>query len=108
MKALKLTENHVDLCFDVYESPSVKDIKRRDRGNEDTEREFIFGPRQKFPSDFESLLKISEFKEEFLKFLLKEYEDPTYIHILGEKVFYCSIDNICKKFYAADEGRRCY
>ena len=38
----------------------------------------------------------------FLKFVLKEYEDPTYIHILGEKVFYCSIDNICKKFYAAD------
>ena len=87
LKALKLTENRVDLCFDVYESPSVKDIKRRDRGNEDTEREFIFGPRQKFPSDFESLLKISEFKKEFLKFVLKEYEDPTYIHILGEKVF---------------------
>ena len=38
MKVLKLTEHRVDICFDVYESPSIKDVKRKDRGNEETER----------------------------------------------------------------------
>ena len=82
MKALKLTNYRADMCFNVYESPSFKDIKRKDRGNEETERVFTFGPQQKFPADVESLLQISEFKKEFLKYFLKEYEDPGYVHIL--------------------------
>ena len=45
MKVLKLTKHRADLCFDVYESPSIKDTKRKDPGNEETERNFIFGPR---------------------------------------------------------------
>ena len=58
MKVLKLTEYSADICFDVYESPSIKDIKRKDRGNEETERIFTFGPRQKLPADISSLLQI--------------------------------------------------
>ena len=102
MKVLKLTKHRADLCFDVYESPSIKDTKRKDPGNEETERNFIFGPRQKFPTDLDNLLQISEFKKEFLKFLMKEYEDPVYAHIIGDKIFYCSVDNICKKIYVHD------
>ena len=64
MKALKLTDYRADMRFDVYESPSIKHIKRKDRGNEGTERVFTFGPRQKFPTDVESLLQISEFKKD--------------------------------------------
>ena len=33
---------------------------------------------------------------------MKEYEDPVYTHIIGNKIFYCSVDNICKKFYVHD------
>ena len=38
----------------------------------------------------------------FRTFLLKKYEDHVYAHILVTKVFYCSIDNTCKKFYVMD------
>ena len=102
MKVLKLTKHRADLCFDVCESPSIKDTKRKDHGNEETQRNFTFGLRQKFPTDIENLLQISEFKKEFLKFLMKEYEDPVYAHIIGDKIFYCSVDNICKQFYVYD------
>ena len=48
MKVLKLARHFIDLCFHVYDSPSIKDDKR---GNEQTERHFTFGPRKKFPDD---------------------------------------------------------
>ena len=30
---------------------------------------------------------------------MKEYKDEIYSHIIGEKFFYCSIDNECTRFY---------
>ena len=36
-KALSLTKHRTDLCFDVYISPSIKDVKQRTRGNINTE-----------------------------------------------------------------------
>ena len=48
MKVLKLARHFIDLCFHVYDSPSIKDDKR---GNEQTERHFTFGARKKFPDD---------------------------------------------------------
>ena len=51
------------------------------------------------PSNFDELLKISSFKSNFLDFLMKEYENIEYASVIGEKEFYCSIDNKCRKFY---------
>ena len=33
VKVLSLTNIRADLCFDIYENPSIKDIKRKDREN---------------------------------------------------------------------------
>ena len=68
LRVLKLTKHRVYLCFDVYESPSVKDIKHESRGDENTEKHFTYGPLQIIPSDFNELLKISSFKRQFLRF----------------------------------------
>ena len=86
----------------MYESPFIKDVKRESRGYEDTEKYFIFGPRQRIPSDFNELLKISSFKRQLLRFWYVEYEAPVYGAILGRKVFYCATDNECKKYYSED------
>ena len=67
-KVFKLREYRVDLCFDVYKSPSFKETKRKYRGNEETEWNFTFGLRQKFPTDIDNLLRISKFKKELLSF----------------------------------------
>ena len=44
VKVLNLTNIRADLCFDIYESPSIKDVKRKDRGDTEIEREFYIGP----------------------------------------------------------------
>ena len=86
----------------MYESLSIKDIKRESRGDENTEKHFTFGPRQRIPSDFNELLKISSFQRQLLCFFYKEHEDPVYGAILSKNVFYCAIDSECKKFYSDD------
>ena len=102
VKVLNLTNIRADLCFDIYESPSIKDVKRKDHGDIETEHEFCVGPRLKIPSNFNELLKISSFKSSFLDFLMKEYEYIEYASVIGEKEFYCSIDNKCTKFYCVE------
>ena len=39
VKVLNLTNIRADLCFGIYESPSIKDVKRKDREDIETERE---------------------------------------------------------------------
>ena len=102
VKVLNLTNIRADLRFDIYERPSIKDVKRKDRGDIETEREFCIGPRLKIPSNFNDLLKISSFKSSFVDFLMKEYEDIEYASVIGEKKFYCSTDNKCTKFYCVE------
>ena len=90
------------LCFDIYESPSIKDIKRKWRGDTDLESIDNFSSRQSLPTDFAELLKTCNLKTEFLRFLFKEYEDAIFGPIIGQwldKMFYCPIDNECKNVY---------
>ena len=35
----------MDLCFDIYESPSIKDIKRKSGGDINLKNAYNFGPR---------------------------------------------------------------
>ena len=60
-RALKLTNYRADLCFDVYESPGIKDVKHTERGNFVTEL-ISFGPGQKTPSNFTAILKLDAFR----------------------------------------------
>ena len=57
VKVLNLTNIRTDLCFDIYESPSIKDVRGKDCGDKEFEREFCIGPRLKIPSNFNELLK---------------------------------------------------
>ena len=97
IKLLKLINHCLDLWLDINESPSIRDIKRKSRSVRDVKS--IFGPRQSLPTNFLELLNTSDFKTEFLCFLFKEYEDQIYGPIIVEKVFYCSVDNTCKRVY---------
>ena len=88
--------------FDIYESPSIKHVKQKDRGDIETEHKFCIGPRLKIPSPFNELLKVSSFKSSFLDLLMKEYENVEYASVIEEKEFYWPIDNKCTKFYCVE------
>ena len=88
--------------FDTYKLPSNKYIKPKDRENEETTGDFTFGSMQKVSDSIHDLLQMSEFKTEFVKVLMKEYNGHAYLLILAYKIFYCYINNICRKFYVFD------
>ena len=79
LKYFNLTNIRADLCFEIYESPRIKDVKQKACGDIETEREFCIGPGLKIPSNFNELLNISSFKRSFLNFLMKKYENPSNI-----------------------------
>ena len=69
IKVLTMTKYRADLVFDTYSTPSIKDMTRDARGD-DEEVVYNFGAAQKTPKNFEALLKLSSFKTEFLRFFL--------------------------------------
>ena len=96
--ALKLTSYRIDICFDVYESPSIKDVERKVRGDENTIRIFSIGPKHKIEGNIKELLQLSNYKNEPLRFLYNEYQDPAYAPLIDDKIFYCAINNLCMNF----------
>ena len=60
-----LNLTNIRLYFDIYESPSIKDVNRKYRGDIETEGEFWI---LKIPSNCNELLKISSFKSSSLIF----------------------------------------
>ena len=99
---LKLTAYRIDICFNVYESSSIKDVERKVKGDENTIRFFSIGPKHKIEGNIKELLQLSNYKNELLRFLYNEYQDPAYAPLIDDKIFYCAIDYLCMKFYSVD------
>lgn len=76
VKVLNFINIHEDLYFYIYKNPSIKDVKRKDCGETEAEREFCIRPRLKILINFNELLRISNFKSSFLNFF--DYENPEY------------------------------
>ena len=96
VKVMKMATVRVDIVFDIYKSPSPKDMERDVRGDY-KRREFAVGPGQKIPWDFSELLCLM-FKSELLKFSSTEYGSRKYGEIIGSKKVYISINNYCELF----------
>lgn len=59
---LELTRHKADFWFDVYISPSIKDIERKDRADDDSDCQFCIGPKTKIETKMQEVLKLSTFK----------------------------------------------
>lgn len=59
---LELTKHKAHFWFDVYESPSIKDIERKDRADDDSDCQFCIGPKKKIEAKMQEVLKLSTFK----------------------------------------------
>lgn len=88
--------------FDVYLSPSIKDIERKDRRDETCEV-FSIGTEQKIQVNINDLLSKSNFKNELLQFLDTKYQDPFYAALIADKDFFYSVNNHYMKFYYVNQ-----
>ena len=99
-----LSTKRVDLVFDAYPIPSIKESERARRGlDEKEERVFIItGPEQHRPRNISDSMKSRSFKSELPKFLASEWESPRYAHLIGERNVFISYLGACYHFFVHD------
>lgn len=103
LEILKMPSKRADLVFDVYVSPSIKDIENKDRGDYETFEVFSIDTKQKIERNINDLMSYTNFKNELLNFLYKEYQDLFYTVLIGDKEFFFSVKNHCMKLCCVDQ-----
>ncbi|KMQ83659.1 fibropellin-1-like protein [Lasius niger] len=88
--------NRMDIVFDRYFSPSIKNYKRDLRNNTDIPYN-ISGPDQSRPHDFTKELRNNYFKEALVKFLIEDWASDKKAPFIGDKVIHLNF-NLCYRF----------
>lgn len=103
-KLCKYGAHRIDLIFDKFITPSIKDVERDRRANllDRTNDYIISGPEQRTPSDFIKSLRNDNFKISVVKFICENWQNDCYAPILSNKCLYVNCDDICYKFYSID------
>ena len=81
---MNTTNDRADLCFDVFESPGIKDAERKERGDSESLRLFSIGPKVNIAKVVTILLKLSSFKKELLRFFYPRSTKILFMHPLLE------------------------
>lgn len=101
VQSVSLSPKRVDIAFDDYPTPSVKDCERARRGTDDSQV-FVLGPEQIRPKNFDSALNSRSFKQQFPLFIAEEWKDQSYAHIIGTRDVYLGFRGYCYHFYVLD------
>jgi len=79
----------IHFVTDTYKSISIKSLERNRRGS--SVSYLIQGPKMKLARDFKSFLLNSDNKQQFIKFLLSEWQADKYSNIIkGRSIFFVS------------------
>src|SRR5699024_10719594 len=94
MSILTVTHaSRVNIIFDQYFSPSIKDYERSQRHEERNAKYVITGPEQVRPVDFSKELKNIKFKEAFVEFLIKHWSTSEMVPFIGKTTINLSYKN---------------
>jgi hypothetical protein len=96
----------VDLVFDMYITPSIKDAEH-DRRYADDAMYTITGPEQRRPKDWQKALRSASFKTAFCHFLLDEWTLHADIEVLHEHEIYIGIETECYRLGVDDHQITC-
>lgn len=91
--------NLVDIIFDRYFSPSIKNYERDLRNNTDIPYN-ISGPDQSRPHDFTKELRNNYFKEALVKFLIEDWASDEKAPFIGDKIIRLNFD-LCYRFVSS-------
>ena len=87
----------IDFVCDTYQSPSIKDIERENRGTDESAY-VITGPEQKRPKEWQHALQSGAFKTSFFQFLAIEWQKDAYAEILKDHQVFLGYDTECIVF----------
>ena len=98
---LSFPSRRVDIIFDTYEEPSIKEAEHQRRAAEATVYR-ITGPEQIRPRDMEKALRSPSFKQQLPRFLVKDWGEQWYYSALEGREVYLAYDTSCSLFTAAN------
>ena len=88
-KTCQTKSDIIHFVFDKTVSPSIKDCERDKRMiNGRVSTYHITGPGENRPSSWTEVLRIDQFKESLVEFLVQSWEDNGLVSILKEKTLY--------------------
>lgn len=90
IKLCSKNARELHIIFDRYLTPSIKDCERQERKEIDIPFT-INGPLQTRPSDFLKSLKNFRFKEALVQFLANQWDDNSFVSVLGNKNFFITV-----------------
>ena len=97
-KICAMKSKRIDLVFDNYRSPSIKDIERAQRSSDKHTKYEISGPEQERPSDMSTALKSVMFKEALVSFLSEHWQCQHLSQVTGNKIIYITSKEKCFSF----------
>ena len=101
--ALSHQSKRIDIAFDTYEEPSIKDCERERRGAKE-QRYVISGPDQIRPKNIEKALKSSSFKRGLPEFMMDDWAGEQYRHILEGRIVFLGVNGKCAKYSVVNGG----
>lgn len=98
-KICQTKAKRVDLVFDTFVTPSIKDIERDRRSNSDRDVPFsITGPNKKRPSYFIKALRNDSLKRGLVKIFVESFNDECFCDIIGDKTVRITFETNCYIF----------
>ncbi|XP_056641528.1 uncharacterized protein LOC130448266 [Diorhabda sublineata] len=98
----KYSARRIDVIFDQYFYPSIKDSERFLRHEASLIDYTISGPDQVRPSDFSKELKNTNFKEAIVEFFIKHWSTEEVKSFLGNRQIYLNFRN-CQLYQVVDD-----
>ena len=86
--------SRVDIVFDTYLTPSIKDVEHERRSADDAVYT-ITGPGQKRPKDWQKALRSVKFKTAFFRFLLDEWRLHANMNVLSQHEIHVALEEQC-------------
>ena len=95
--------SRVDVTFDTYETPSIKDSERGRRGSVSRNVSIVIsGPQQRRDGSFAKQLDSEGFKRALPSFLVDDWQRPEYAPLIGNRELYVGVRETCYRFSVRD------
>ena len=97
----------IDFVADRYPEISIKHLERKKRVNEGVVKVKITGSAQRCPKQWKKYLSSGENKNELSRFLLKEWSQDRYRHLIGNRHLFFALDMKCFRPSVVDDNVLC-
>ena len=92
--------SRIDIVFDRYVTPSIKNYKRNTRSNGESNSPYVIsGPQQRRPNNFMKALRNDHFKTALISYLVESWNDDALANILVSRILFVTCEEKMLQLY---------